>query len=118
MQSDRERARQNSPDGQFNSPRFLAGQPPPWKDVQANYLRDKVPQALITNEKVAKVLFQALQLADTPGASKLPGFCGHRPIEQFPTLEKIKQRVSVRHGADDTAPDLPPVQHKKHTTAK
>ena len=47
----------------------------------ASYLRDKVPQALITNEKVAEATLQAVQLANTPGAAKRPGFRGHRSLD-------------------------------------
>ena len=76
----------------------------------ANYLRDKVPQALITNEKVAEAIFQAVQLANTVGAAKLPGFRGLRPLDQHPTLHEIQQRLRQRYGADDSAPDLPAVR--------
>lgn len=66
----------------------------------ANYLPDNVPLALITNEKVAEAILQAVQLANTSGAGKLPGFRGHRSLDQLPTLDEIKKRITKRHGAD------------------
>ena len=84
----------------------------------ANYLRDKVPQELITEGNIASAILRTVQLANNPGASKLPGFRGLRPIDQLPTLDEIKERITIRHGADDAAPDLPQVQSKKRVTGK
>jgi hypothetical protein len=75
----------------------------------ANYLRDKVLQEHITEENIAAAILQAVLLANNTGAAKLPGFHGVRPIDQLPTLDEIKERITKRHGADDAAPDLPPV---------
>ena len=75
----------------------------------ANYLRDKVPQDLITEQTVAHAIWKVVQLANTPGAAALPGFLGIRRVAQLPTLYQIEQRLAKRHGADDAAPGLPPL---------
>lgn len=84
----------------------------------ANYLRDKVLQELINEENIASAILQTVQFANNSGAAKLPGFRGVRPIDQLPTLDEIKERITKRHGADDAAPDLPPVQSKKRAAGK
>jgi len=73
----------------------------------ANFLRDKVHQELIAESSLAEAIVRAVQLANTAGAAKLPGFRGLRPSDQLPTLDEIQQRLHLRYGADDEAPDLP-----------
>ena len=75
----------------------------------ANFLRDKVPHQLIAEPSLAEAIVRAVQLANTAGAAKLPGFRGLRPSDQLPTLREIQQRLHLRYGADDSAPDLPSV---------
>lgn len=84
----------------------------------ADFLRTKVSQSLITEEHIAVAIQQAVALANDASASKLPGFRGIRPVQDLPTLDEIRERISNRHGADDLAPDLPPVQRKRHSTTK
>ena len=84
----------------------------------ADYLRGKVPQELITEKNLAEAIFQAVRLANVSGAAKLPGFRGHRSLDQLPTLDEIKERITKRHGADDSAPDLPTLQRKSLGTGK
>lgn len=80
----------------------------------ADYLRDKVIASLICQEHLAQAIYQAVVFANDPAAAKLPGFHGGKPAAELPSLTEIQDRLSKRHGADDAAPDLPPVFAKKH----
>ena len=75
----------------------------------ADYLRDKVNLRFICKEHLAQAIQQAIVLANGPGASGLPGYRGARPTAELPSLVEIQERLSLRHGADDAAPDLPAV---------
>jgi hypothetical protein len=77
----------------------------------ADYLRDKVDSKLICKEQVAHAIQQAVALAREPGASDLPGFRAAKTVAELPSLVEIQERLDKRFGADNTAPDLPPVEH-------
>jgi len=81
----------------------------------ANFLRTRVPESLITEEHIASAIQQAVALANDGSASKLPGFRGTRSVEDLPSLDEIRDRITNRHGADDLAPGLPPVQGMRNT---
>lgn len=85
----------------------------------ADFLRTRVSRSLITEEHIANAIQQAIALANDGSASRLPGFRGIRPVEELPSLDEIRERISIRHGADDSAPGLPPIQFKlRHSTTK
>ncbi len=77
----------------------------------ADFLRDKVDARLICPEQLAQAIFQAVQLANGPSATHLPGYHGGRPQAELPTLDEIHARLTKRHGADDAAADLPEIGH-------
>ncbi len=75
----------------------------------ADYLRDKVPARLLCKEHLAAAIQQAVVLAHQAGASGLPGFHGVKPVVELASLAEIQERLSTRFGADNAAPDLPPI---------
>lgn len=81
----------------------------------ADYLRDKVEFKLICMEHLAQAIQQAVVLANESAAAGLPGFHGSKPAAELPTLVEIQERLSKRHGADDSAQDLPAVSSKTHS---
>ena len=80
----------------------------------ADFFRAKVPQDLITEQDIARAIRAAMLLANDASASRLPGFRGIRPVEQLASLDEISERITKRHGADDAAPNLPPLK-KRHS---
>jgi hypothetical protein len=82
----------------------------------ADYLRDKVDCRLICQEHLASAIYQAIVLANDPQAANLPGYHGGKPLSDLPTQSDISERLSKRHGADDSAPGLPIVRVAKHAS--
>ncbi len=75
----------------------------------ADFLRDKIDARLIGPEQLAQAIFQAVQLANGPAAAHLPGYHGGKAAVELPSLEEIHARLTKRHGADDSATDLPEI---------
>ncbi len=74
----------------------------------ADYFRDKVARPLICQAQLAQAIHQAVLLAHAPAAAGLPGYHGVQAAA-LPSLANIQARLAKRHGADDAAPDLPPL---------
>lgn len=76
----------------------------------ADFLRSKVPSSLIKPASLAAAIERAVELANGRDAKALPGFKGGRGAKELPTLDEIRARLASRHGADDAAPGLPPIE--------
>jgi len=75
----------------------------------ADFLRDKVAAHGICEAHIDQAILQTLKIAHSQSAAALPGWIGARDASALPSLEQIRARLEQRHGADDAAPDLPPV---------
>jgi hypothetical protein len=81
----------------------------------AAYLRDKVDTNLICRDHLATAIHQVIVLANDPAAAHLPGYHGGKALTELATQAEISERLSKRHGADDSSPGLPEVSVKSHT---